>query len=931
MNDRLIGKTLDGRYKILAVLGAGGMGTVYKATEIALDRVVAVKVIRPECLDEDGLARFEREAAMLASLAHANIMMFYRFGVAPDSSCYIVTEYLEGVTLRTVLCEQEVVEWRRMAAIAIQVCSALACAHQNGFVHRDLKPENIMLVNHDTVKILDFGLATIVNHDATAGVEYQKLTKTGQIIGTVNYLSPEQCAGKKSDQRSDVYSLACIIYEALLGQAPFAAENPVAVMYKHTNNSAEPFSEFAAGKNLPEEFESIVSKGLEKDPSKRYQSMSEMQEDLQALLDSDGRSLANAAKKNSNKLRTVLLVGLMFATCIAVAFMNKKSSESENDPYFAFSKLSGHAQFQAVIKEYSSSGASEKSRALIRLALGSNSLSTSERTELEFLTTTYLSMPDKIAAEVDLLRRVSGLPLRSCRAEIYSNLLHSLSGYLEKGSLYSESAPLLEAIVTDIDKHGLPEVRPGLVRRFYWSSYGLSKLALAKIKFKFGEIKEAKRLAKSVTDLDETQLPWDWLARTFIMLGEDDEARALIDKCMKPDYLCILALAFLDSHRLDDARKCTLKARKNLAAITGNKFDGDVLITELMIDLESGKFVDGKPLIEFAETVLPTLDIRKRLDVGRKIVAWLYLIGNKKEARAVLEKLDFARLKVVPINRFEYAQVVFPLLSSREADKTLQAFQIMLDAKLVPEDCVNVVVRHHFTYAHPDVINFLAANQLYLAKNEKLPNEKKISCLKFAIENVLAYHLPCQAIKACDEILNELKVTNTPELAFSKSGDKYKIWAQLTKATYLQNIGKHKESANIADEIEKESVPSAQLHGLAGLELALGRDHKLAEIVERCNSTGALCAIARINYQSRCFEESRRCLNRAARIAKSDADKIAYQAESVFMALEKGELRDAETALQCQGLRDCPSSYVLASALWRLLRDREKVLGRAIR
>lgn len=281
----LSGKILEERYKIEAVLGTGGMGTVYKAFDLDLAREIAIKILNTEqLLDDDSVARFEREGKILSALSHKHIATFYRFGVSEGSCPYIAMEFLSGATLRQILNKESRIHWTRAIAIGIQICDALQYAHQQGLVHRDLKPENVMLLAEpaaDFVKILDFGLAKKLGDEN----ELQKLTLTGQLIGTVNYLSPEQCLGQQPDSRSDIYSLACILYECILGAPPFTTDSPVGVIYMHVNQTAKPISNFSVAGGIPEELEHVISKAMSKNLGERYQSMAELKEHLELLLD----------------------------------------------------------------------------------------------------------------------------------------------------------------------------------------------------------------------------------------------------------------------------------------------------------------------------------------------------------------------------------------------------------------------------------------------------------------------------------------------------------------------------------------------------------------------------------------------------------------------------------------------------------------------
>lgn len=335
--DRLVGKILDGRYKILEPLGAGGMGTVYKAKEIALERFIALKLLKNSDMSEEDQARFEREGKIVSELVHQNIVNFYRFGFAPDGTPYIAMEHLQGKTLRDLLNSESQLNWHRIGKIVVQICHALEYTHGRAIVHRDLKPENIMLVDAsgpETVKLLDFGLATFM----PAAVEsYQRITTTGQLVGSVNYISPEQCVGKIVDHRADIYALGCIMYEAVSGRLPHVADNPLGVVYKHANDQPDKFGQFLQFHSIPLAFEKIVFHALEKDPAKRYSSATELRQELEQLMQDPAATLTLALaglfkegspeQQKKSKIQPLVICAAL-AICLlvfSVAFLHRSN------------------------------------------------------------------------------------------------------------------------------------------------------------------------------------------------------------------------------------------------------------------------------------------------------------------------------------------------------------------------------------------------------------------------------------------------------------------------------------------------------------------------------------------------------------------------------------------------------------------------------
>ncbi len=276
------GIVFDNRFVILESLGAGGMGTVYKSQQIGLERIVALKILNSTLVDsDDSEARFQREAKILSLLLHKNIASFYQYGVA-ENLPFIAMEFVSGTSLRQFLQGSGSIPWKRVCDIALQTCNALSYAHEQGIIHRDLKPENIILSGDESspkVTLIDFGLSKIIDPQME---ELQKLTRTGDLIGSINYLSPELCKGLKPDSRADIYALGVILYEMVSGHPPFAADSPVGVVYKHSNEMPAALSSTIS--ELPVQLEQLIFKCLAKAPDDRYQTASDLSKDLQHLI-----------------------------------------------------------------------------------------------------------------------------------------------------------------------------------------------------------------------------------------------------------------------------------------------------------------------------------------------------------------------------------------------------------------------------------------------------------------------------------------------------------------------------------------------------------------------------------------------------------------------------------------------------------------------
>lgn len=271
--DIKLGQVLDGKYRLDSKLGQGGMGAIYRATHLMLDKQVAVKLIKPELVTSSDLVRrFQREARAAGNLNHPNIAAAYDLGQTQDGTLYIAMELVNGPSLKDVIREQGPMPVDRVVRIMRQVGSALSLAHRHNIIHRDLKPHNIMLATdgrHGVAKLLDFGIAKTFDEAST------QLTATGFVLGTPQYMSPEQAAGRPIDGRSDLYSLGIILYEMLIGEVPFNDPSTPAVLVKHLTEVPAPPSRRRPDVQVSPVLEAIALRLLAKDPAERYQSADE--------------------------------------------------------------------------------------------------------------------------------------------------------------------------------------------------------------------------------------------------------------------------------------------------------------------------------------------------------------------------------------------------------------------------------------------------------------------------------------------------------------------------------------------------------------------------------------------------------------------------------------------------------------------------------
>lgn len=309
----LPGTTLAGRYEIDRLIGEGGMGDVYLAKHLKIDKLVAIKVLAPEQTRRPRtVSRFLQEAKAASKIRHDNVVDITDFG-DDAGRAFFVMEYFEGEDLRFMLKREGRISWRRARAIAIQLLEGLGAAHNVGIVHRDVKPHNCFITpresNAEFVKIIDFGIAKLRD-----GSEEQ-LTRTGAIMGTAEYMSPEQGQGAELDGRSDLYSVGVILYRMLTGDVPFSAGNAMAILYQHVHTPAVPPTEACPDGELGPDVDALVAKALAKDPDERFASAREFVEALRAIDD----PLAGAAGASSRRGPWLAGLGLAVAAAIGAA------------------------------------------------------------------------------------------------------------------------------------------------------------------------------------------------------------------------------------------------------------------------------------------------------------------------------------------------------------------------------------------------------------------------------------------------------------------------------------------------------------------------------------------------------------------------------------------------------------------------------------
>jgi serine/threonine protein kinase len=317
VKDPLVGHVLDGKYEITRVVGHGGMSVVYEAKHLLMNKVIALKLMHSHLIhSEKAVCRFQKEAHAVAKLDHSGVIKIYDFGVASNGSPFIAMEFLHGRPLSESIKINGRLEEEKAISVFKNIAEALEHAHGHGVVHRDLKPSNIVLSDSANSSVppkptvVDFGIAKMTGED---GEDHLSMTATGEVFGSPLYMSPEQCAGREMDQRSDIYSFGCLMYEAITGRTPFEEKSAIALFHHHQKNEAPKFSTLADRPNVTEELEGIILKCLEKHPLDRYQSMAELAKSLQTLGEKESvpELTRSKRKRNAIMLCTALLMAVI--------------------------------------------------------------------------------------------------------------------------------------------------------------------------------------------------------------------------------------------------------------------------------------------------------------------------------------------------------------------------------------------------------------------------------------------------------------------------------------------------------------------------------------------------------------------------------------------------------------------------------------------
>lgn len=345
--ENLVGEVLDNRYRLDSVIGSGATSDVYSAYDLQTNSSVALKLLHKHlCMDQSVTSRFLREAKTASILKHPNIARVLGCGQTQSGQPYHVMEFVDGQNLQQLMKDSGGwLSWQKSLGIFAQVCAALAVAHENGIVHRDIKPTNIMVCKsadgHELVKVLDFGIAKILPAE---GETHFRATQTGETLGSLLYMSPEQCLDENVDERSDIYSLGCVMYETLTGKPAFIGRTAFLTMNQHLTSEPQRFSQVRPDLDLPEGLEAIVFKAASSKVADRYQTITELGDTLQAF--SRGERTPQTPQQAGSvqakkRPRTVLIAALLIVTQFVFIFISQMMTLHTDQALYKFLLDSG--------------------------------------------------------------------------------------------------------------------------------------------------------------------------------------------------------------------------------------------------------------------------------------------------------------------------------------------------------------------------------------------------------------------------------------------------------------------------------------------------------------------------------------------------------------------------------------------------------------
>lgn len=608
-----VGANIENRYRLDRHLGSGAWGAVFLAEDIDLGRQVAIKFLHRVASDESLSVRFEREAKALSQLLHPNIVRVYRFGLLEDRTPFLVMEYVAGQSLRDLLEKKKQLNCQDAVRIARQICSALEYAHSAKIIHRDIKPENLMVSDTamgTTVKLLDFGLCKLADEQQLTG---NTLTKTGSIIGTAIYMSPEQCMGKEVDWRTDIYSFAFVLHEMLTGNPPFMDEAPAAILLKHLSDPMPALLDLSPRCGLPQDLNDLLLKCGSKSKEQRPQSFSEIGKVLDEIeklnctkyFDRSAKPRRTAGLgirlpkdfvRNSLigiSIFSVSILGFLFATDSGKIMLSKQieSNLLPDDAIASLSKLldsslaQGNTKAAAELLQTSLNSTKFKSWSLIdREQLLKNYILTYHKYNLD-----NGALPAKIALLTELLNSVQEQAIKKSVLDIDPKEIEKLNNLCKELSQGKFSRREWSQISYVLDSHD-KFFRKGPLKTLMWG-YLLKCDAVQKRGMLDDEIRGSVTFFLAAAQVCEAQK--EYLLMSKILDDCERLCKRIGEYSRLVEVYTFRGTYYLNQGRLEDARK-QLQLAKTAALGSVVKDAPKQELSDLELSCKIGKLVHQK-------------------------------------------------------------------------------------------------------------------------------------------------------------------------------------------------------------------------------------------------------------------------------------------------------------------------------------------------
>ena len=892
------GQVFEGKYELLERLGSGGVGTVFKARQLDYNRIVAIKILHEHVSEDvEFKARFLREAQTLSKLSHPNIVSVYHLGQTDAGELFIVMEFIEGRPLNLLLSEKEKLPANEAIAITRDLARGLAQVHEQNIVHRDLKPGNIVITNTpqpNTPKIIDFGLARV---KASGG---QKLTSTGLLIGTPDYMSPEQCTGMPVDAASDIYSLTLCLYEMLCGHRPFEADAAVGMMYKHLNEAPPPLKASELDKFHPS-INDVIQVGLAKKPEKRFKSMTEFAatlDELHGVIDSM-KAGSSAQKLNFAVAKRVLISLLLIGVAALSTFLLLNLRGQHN---FSANRTSDDVNRGSPISSGDKNSVYVQSPvdAEVRVLLDKSWNSQGSGAALSLLHAWHLC--EKNPTKVSLLNRISTceslcIKLRSLGFnKVPLDIAAPFCGELEaKDLLHAKtSSPVTRDVCNE---YLVLRVQHALLYAFRLDSPPSMENALSTM----AHINQYQKRF-------ELDVPIKLTTRTMIVqaycsMFRYDELKNYLNIPQPPlDYAQIST--FVRSYgQINLAQFCLDKANKQVAHVSRVERVLPV-IQEGFLQFEKGETNSFRKNVQDCSALGKQIKSSSNKSIF-PLIKLLALAGKTEDSLRLLE-LYYG--KGMQISKYERnpADISRLFAESTEGNYVAVLREIIASARLTNKHKVELLYGAAFNTKMLDCVPFchFVAHNIMLKDPEEVSRLVRLHLQKAYAKSLFITGLPWQSVKASLELIEEVQKSGYAGKSkkFPPYDEREHAAAIDECAAVLLNIGEFEKSAVVLSKLDKNSCWELAAMRIAQVALHRCRMEDLTALISRIKHSQTACSIIRECVKYRNIEGANRALQKGFDLEKKSGSRTLQIADlylsEAMIHLEQGRADLARLAIR---------------------------------